>query len=89
MKWMPSVRRPRLPVRESRRELWPRDRLNLVTERRPRPSRLSVCDGGMRSVLGNVFLKGRLLSFSGLSAYCTINNGIMNFNCFPCTLNEW
>ena len=65
---MPSVPRPRLPVRESRRELLPRGLLSSVRERRLKQSRLSFCDGGsIRSVLGKVFMKGWLLLSLGLS----------------------
>jgi hypothetical protein len=74
---MPSARRPRLPVRESRRELLPRELLNSVRERRLRQSRLSVCGGSIRSVSGKEGLnQGRLLfDVTGLAflALCTVN----------------
>ena len=83
---MPSVRRPKLPVRESRRELLPRDKLNSVRERRPRQSRVSICGGSIRSVLGNVFMEGWLLLFSGLLHYARSANGIMNFESIVCSI---
>jgi hypothetical protein len=65
---MPSVRRPRLPVRESKREWLPSNVHSSVTKRRPRRSKwVSFCVGSIRSVFGKEGLKYRPVAFTGLS----------------------
>lgn len=73
---MASVRRLRLPVSESRRELRPSNVHSSEMTRRLRPSKGNCfCDGSKRSVSGRGFLQGRLLLLVFLAS---ARNGIIN-----------
>merc|ERR1711939_199271 len=75
-RWMASVRRLRLPVSESRRELRPSNVHSSEMTRRLRPSKGNCfCDGSKRSVSGRGFLQGRLLLLVFLAS---ARNGNMN-----------
>ncbi len=76
---MPSVRTRRLPVRESRRELWPSEQLCSVTERKQKKSRRCIfpLESG---VVAAACIRAGHFSMSLGFLYLAWANGIMKSN---------